>query len=178
RVVDAFIAAPEIAPAIVAGAAVHRIGGPWKFRTGDDPTYARREYDEEAWETIPVPGDWETAGHPGYDGFAWYRTRFVLPAAPTTGAVFLELGKVDDTDETFLNGVKVGQTGELPPHYRGEWQAYRRYAVPSDALNWGGENVLAVRAYDGGGPGGLWSVRRDRPPATWIVEGAPRWWTV
>src|SRR5205807_5421329 len=128
RVVDAFIAAPEIAPAIVAGAAVHRIGGPWKFRTGDDPTYARREYDEEAWETIPVPGDWETTGHPGYDGFAWYRTRFVLPAAPTTGAVFLELGKVDDTDETFLNGVKVGQTGELPPHYRGEWQAYRRYA--------------------------------------------------
>ena len=34
-----------------------------------------------------------------------------------------------------------------------------------------------MRAYDGGGPGGLWSVRRERPPATWIVEGAPRWWT-
>jgi melibiase-like protein len=31
---------------------------------------------------------------------------------------------------------------------------------------------------DTGGPGGLWSVTRDRPASTWIVEGAPHWWTV
>jgi hypothetical protein len=49
--------------------------------------------------------------------------------------------------------------------------------VSQDALNWGGENVLAARVYDGGGPGGWWSVRRERPPGTWVVEGAPRWWT-
>jgi hypothetical protein len=82
----------------------------------------------------------------------------------------LELGKVDDADETFVNGQKVGET-------RG-WRTYRRYPLASSLLNWGGENVLAVRVVDGGGPGGLWSVRRDRPAATWVVEGAPRWWTV
>jgi hypothetical protein len=182
RVVDAFTGEPEVAPALLAGTDVYRIGGPWRFRTGDDPSYSRREYDEEAWETIPVPGNWEAAGHPGYDGFAWYRTRFTLPAARTVGqpgapTVHLELGKIDDADETFINGVKVGQTGEFPPSYRSEWQAYRRYPVSQDALNWGGENVLAVRVYDGGGPGGWWSVRRERPPGTWVVEGAPRWWT-
>jgi melibiase-like protein/beta-galactosidase-like protein len=181
RAVDVFTAAPEIAPAIAAGADVYPIPGPWKFRTGDDPGYAARGYDEQAWETAPVPGNWETVGHPDYDGFAWYRTRFTLPSStppsPAGRTVYLELGKIDDADETFINGTKVGSTGELPPNYRGEWQTYRRYPVPADALNWGGENVLAVRAYDGGGPGGFWSVRRERPPATWIVEGAPRWWT-
>src|SRR5881396_693153 len=26
--------------------------------------------------------------------------------------------------------------------------------------------------------GGIWSVRRSRPPRVWVAEGAPRWWTV
>jgi len=37
---------------------------------------------------------------------------------------------------------------------------------------------VAIRVYDGGGAGGFWNVRRDPPPACWVVEGAPRWWTV
>jgi hypothetical protein len=57
-------------------------------------------------------------------------------------------------------------------------EAYRRYRVPPDVPNWGGENVLAVRAYADGGAGGIWSVRRERPPRAWVAEGAPRWWTV
>jgi len=172
--------APEqaVAPALVSGADAFPIGGPWRFRTGDDARYGAREYDEEAWETIAVPERWERAGHPGYDGFAWYRCRFSLPVAPAGRTAYLELGKVDDVDETFVNGVKVGQTGAFPPAYHSEWRAFRRYRVPADALNWGGDNVLAVRVYDGGGDGGLWSVRRERPPRSWIIEGLPRWWTV
>jgi len=191
RPLDTASPAHEVAPALVVGDDAYPIAGRWRFRTGDDPRYATREFDEDTWEAIAVPKRWEEAGHPDYDGYAWYRTRFSLPTAPPLRAgrsravegsqgraVYLELGKVDDADETFLNGVKVGQTGDFPPNYRGDWQAYRRYRVPADALNWGGENVLAVRVYDGGGAGGIWSVRRDRPPANWVVEGAPRWWTV
>jgi hypothetical protein len=148
-----------------------RLHGPWRFRTGDDARYAARDFDDETWETVPVPQTWERAGHADYDGPAWYRTRFTLPAKESGGpTVALELGKVDDDDETFVNGVKVGESHG--------WLTYRRYAVPRTVLNWGGENVLAVRVRDGGGAGGLWSVRRERPAATWVVEGAPRWWTV
>src|SRR3989442_974206 len=69
----------EVAPALVDGEQVYRIGSPWHFRTGDDPRYAAREDDESAGETIPVPQRWERAGHPDYGGFAWDRTRFPLP---------------------------------------------------------------------------------------------------
>ncbi len=160
----------EVAPAIVAGDDVLPLRGPWRFRTGDDPRYAARDYDDDTWETIVVPHVWENAGHPDYDGQAWYRTRFTLPTGRSDRSVILELGKVDDVDETFVNGQRLGET-------RG-WRTYRRYSLPASLLNWGGENVLAVRVLDGGGPGGFWSVRRDRPASTWVVEGAERWWTV
>jgi len=159
----------EIAPAIATADTLVRLRGPWRFRTGDDPRYAARDFDDDAWETIPVPLHWEQAGHPDYDGHAWYRTRFALPAV-TAPAAHLELGKIDDNDETFINGVRIGATNG--------WSSYRRYVVPATALNWGGENVLAIHVVDTGGPGGFWSVRRDRPAGTWIVEGAPKWWTV
>ena len=171
----------EIAPAIVTDADIYHVPGPWHFRTGDDPSYGARDFDEETWETIKVPGRWDDMGHPGYTGVAWYRTRFTLPPPPPdrTGGraasrtINLELGKVADSDDTFVNGVKIGQSSGS--------QKYRRYTVPGDALNWGGENVLAVRVSAGGGGiggGGIWSLRRDRPPRAWVCEGAPRWWTV
>lgn len=166
---------PEIAPALAAGDHLVRLRGPWRFRTGDDARYASRDFDDDTWETIAVPSTWEQSGHPDYDGSAWYRTRFTLPAAADSRqspppAPRLDLGKVDDVDETFVNGVKVGGMSG--------WRTYRRYNVPPAALNWGGENVVAVHVTDTGGAGGLWSVTRDRPASTWIVEGSPRWWTL
>ncbi|HYR31217.1 MAG TPA: alpha-galactosidase [Gemmatimonadales bacterium] len=175
RPIGTTTAAPDLAPALVAGDRAVPIGGPWRFKTGDAPAYAEPAFEDATWETIPVPSQWEQAGHPGYDGVAWYRTRFTLPRLPIevrmAGAPpVLELGKLDDDDETYVNGVWVGAT-------RG-WSAYRRYAVPPDVLRWGTENTLAVRVTDGGGPGGFWSVRRDQPPAAWIAAGGERWWTV
>src|SRR5205823_1510839 len=137
----------------------------WRFRTGDDAAYRAREFDEAAWETIPVPQRWSEAGHRDYTGVAWYRTRFSLPPVAPGRPPYLELGKIADADEAFVNGVKVGQTGDFPPAERDAAQAYRRYRVPSETLNWGGDNVLAVRVFGGAGAGGgLWSVRRDMPP--------------
>jgi hypothetical protein len=99
--------------------------------------------------------------------------------------VYVEVGKIADADETFVNGAKVGQTGDFPPAAPGDRsaaQAYRRYRVAPETLNWGGDNVLAVRVFGsaeaGGAGGGIWSLRRDTPPRAWVVEGQPRWWTV
>jgi hypothetical protein len=177
---------PEIAPAIVAPEIDPvPLRAPWRFRVGDDARYAAPELDDAGWETIPVPSPWEHSGHAAYDGFAWYRSRFTLPIPSTErsgGAVsfpaILALGRIDDADETFVNGVRVGQTGVFPPHYRGDWQAFRRYVIPEGVLRWGSENTVAMRVYDGGGDGGFWSVRTDVPPSWWVAAGASRWWTV
>src|SRR5687768_1516545 len=66
------------APAADPGSVSIDLEGVWKFAKGDDPAYADPAFDDSAWADIVVPGD----GTPfdDYDGYAWYRLDFTLPA--------------------------------------------------------------------------------------------------
>jgi alpha-L-fucosidase 2 len=110
------------------------------------------------WRLLRVPGQWRSVGGRklgGYDGFAWYRCFLKVPAEWKGLPLRLELGRIDDCDETFLNGARVGRSGSLPPKVRTAWQAERRYRVPAKHVRHGGYNLLAVRVYDNGGNGGM-----------------------
>jgi enterochelin esterase-like enzyme len=126
--------------------------GTWKFTKGDDPAYAAPSFDDSAWSDIQVPGD----GTPfaSYDGFGWYRLDFTLPADAEGANLVASLGFLDDVDEAFLNGVKIGASGTLPPNASSQWFEKRLYPVPAGAPVFGGENTLAVRLYDMNGGGG------------------------
>jgi hypothetical protein len=162
------LATPEriTAPALYAGPTrVAALPTRWRFRPGDDAAWSAAELDDSTWELIEAGRPWEGVGREELDGFAWYRARFTAPRRPPVGPLVLDLGRIDDCDETFVNGRRVGATGAMPPHYESRWQEYRRYAVPRECFRWGRENVVAIRVYDGGGPGGFYSFRRDRPPS-------------
>lgn len=165
------------APALWAGTArVADLPARWRFHAGDDPAWSDPALDDGGWERIAAGTPWEEEGHARLDGFAWYRARFTAPRRAPAGALALEIGRIDDADETYLNGRRVGASGTMPPAYASDWQGYRRYAVPRDAVRWGQENVVAIRVYDGGGPGGLYSFRRDRPPAWLLAPVRADWW--
>lgn len=127
----------------------------WLLQKGDDPAWARPDFDDRGWTRVAVPASWESQGLDGYDGFGWYRTHFEVPDAYVGKPLTLVLGRVDDVDETFLNGVKVGQMGGFPPHPLTKYDQARAYPVPANLLK--KQNVLAVRVYDidyGGGING------------------------
>lgn len=133
----------------------------WKFLTGDKPEYIDSAKNEYWWNDISPLTVWERQGYQGYDGFAWYRVKVVVPASMKKNAekydgLMLNLGKIDDADETFFNGHKVGATGKMPPDYAGAYDVPRTYLIPPDYVNWGGKNTIAVRVYDAGGDGGLY----------------------
>ena len=119
--------------------------------------FAARPADMPGWQTVRVPGAWEQQDRKlaQYDGFAWYRCFVKAPKEFAGQPARLELGSIDDCDETFVNGRKVGATGRLPPDYRGLSGPRREYAVPADCIRPGEWNLIAVRVYDGGGGGGL-----------------------
>ncbi len=135
------------------------LDGIWKFSPGDDPEWRKPACDESGFKSITVPLAWENAGYPDLDGYGWYRKTFTVARTPTDQTMVLMLGKIDDYDEVFLNGVSIGRTGEIDrPGRTGDGRSYalnRAYYFPTSLLK--ENNTLAVRVYDAGGYGGIYA---------------------
>ena len=129
--------------------------GAWKFEIGDDSSRAGVRYDDRSWVEIRVPARWEDEGFPGYDGYGWYRKQVWIPLEWKGKTLFLKLGKVDDVDEVYINGVFMAFTGEFPPKFETGYSVSRQYAIPEYCLKFGAENVIAVRVYDDQMEGGI-----------------------
>lgn len=131
--------------------------GRWKFSIGDHMEWANIDYDDSDWEEIYVPSRWEREGFDGYDGYAWYRLKIKGKELHGEKSLYLKLGYIDDVDEVFFNGEKVGFTGSFPPDYNTAWKAERLYRIPDRLINRTGDNQIAVRIFDKGGEGGIYS---------------------
>jgi len=126
-----------------------------KFKTGDHSEWKNPDFNDNDWPLIKSNIQWEYQGYADYDGYAWYRFHFFLPSAIKEKSLWkdslrLLLGKVDDNDETYLNGELIGKTNG--------WNITREYHIATNAtsLKWNAENVLAVRVQDTGGAGGIY----------------------
>ncbi len=125
------------------------------------PAFARPDFQDRAWRTVHLPHDFVVEGT--FDpkaneshgflpaGVGWYRKTFTLPASDKGRRLVLDFDGVFRDSRVFLNGRLLGRH---PSGYTGF-----RYDI-SDAANFGGTNVLAVRAdarafegwwYEGGG---------------------------
>ncbi len=147
----------------------------WKFKVGDNLEYAAPNYNDTGWENIRVDKIWEEQGHDPLDGFAWYRVKVFIPSALKNNAYLKDslrifLGKINNFDQSFLNGKIFGINGknvsESTPtdtSYLNApinlWDYNRRYTLPVNdpRILWDKENVIAVRVYDQGGQGGIYT---------------------
>jgi len=132
--------------------------GLWKFHLFDDVSWKNPQLDDNEWENLMVPGYWEHQGYYGYNGFAWYRRTVTIPESFEGEQLILALGKIDDLDEVFFNGEKIGFTGDIDRYriYGYEWQEVRGYYIPKHVIKLGKENLIAIRVYDGMGDGGIY----------------------
>ena len=145
----------------------------WKFKTGDDLTWAKPDFDDSKWDTIHIGSYWESQGHENYNGVAWYRIKVFIPYSLRENSYLKDnlqiiLGKIDDGDQLFFNGKFIGQNNRalasLPPDsvfvkINGFANTDRRYVLDSNdpVIAWDKENLIAVRVTDQGGGGGMYS---------------------
>ncbi len=108
-------------------------------------------FDDGNWPVIKVPQLWEnTLGD--LDGIIWLRKTILLEDADVGQSAVLKLSTIDDNDETFINGVKVGATNS--------YNMQRSYSVPASVLK-KGKNVIAVKVIDTGGGGGIYGEEKE-----------------
>jgi sialate O-acetylesterase len=105
-------------------------------------------FDASSWKAMKLPATFE-GELAGFDGIVAFIREVELPEGWANAEARIELGPIDDRDETFINGTLVGATRS-----DGLWHKHRVYSVPKGVLR-AGRNVIAVRVYDTGGPGGI-----------------------
>lgn len=101
----------------------------------------------EDWKKIKVPGLWEGTEIGNADGIIWFRTEFDLPEATPGKKMLLNLGPIDDADDTYLNGTLIGSTNA--------YNENRSYSIDGSILK-KGKNTIIIKVTDTGGGGGIY----------------------
>lgn len=117
-----------------------------QFWSGDfrDP-----RFDDSRWPEQVQPATFEEGPIGEHDGVGWYRRSIDVPEGWDGASLELVLPPIDDVDETFWNGERIGGLVES-----GAWGKTRRYVIPASQVT-AGEATIAIRALDTGGPGGF-----------------------
>jgi sialate O-acetylesterase len=101
------------------------------------------------WRPMPGISFWETWGVSelaDYNGMVWARRKVVLTPEEAARPATLNLGIIDEIDETWVNGVPVGNSFG--------WDLKREYRLPKGLLH-AGENEILVNLYDAYAWGGF-----------------------
>ena len=119
-----------------------------ELRDAEDPglkgQWMNTDCDDTSWETIDQYAP-SLARADGQDwiGTLWLRREFDVPSDLVGQDSLLRLGCLVDADVTYVNGVKVGETGyQYPP---------RKYTLQQGLIK-AGRNVVCVRLMSGGIP--------------------------
>lgn len=139
----------------------------WRMMAVSDST-SLPPVDDSRWQRVALPDFWENLGGPyaNYDGQMWFETDFLLDEprliqwTRNTRPVQLTIGAVDDGDEAFVNGAKIGAT--VPDALSARLR--RQYAVPLHLLRVG-KNTVRICVTDVKGKGGIWLLPIEIGPA-------------
>jgi hypothetical protein len=129
--------------------------GKWKFSIGMNEEWISPKFNDSNWESINVPAPWEEEGFNGYNGYAFYRKQIKISSDNKGRMLYLNMGYIDDVDEVYLNGNKIGSTGSFPPNYNTAYNAERIYYIPEEYINFDSPNLIAVKVYDSVQEGGI-----------------------
>lgn len=125
--------------------------GLWQFRKG------RINDEKTSWSQLMVPIPWEAQGYDRYDGWATYQKTFMLPENIEKDNLVLVMGKIDDFDKTYFNGVLVGATrDDRRLGFSDSYNQTRVYEIPPELIRRGEKNTITVEVEDIGLVGGIW----------------------
>ncbi|WP_108960777.1 sensor histidine kinase [Leptospira ellinghausenii] len=119
----------------------------WLFRKGDNLDWRDESVEESFWVKRSVP-DYGISKTENLTGYHWYRCSFYLPDNYTTPVepIAIQLGRIRDIDEFYLNGTLIDKTGTVLPRLEVDFQKIRIYSLPTHLLK-PGLNVMAIRIY-------------------------------
>lgn len=109
-------------------------------------------FNSESWQLMFQPQEWGNTALASFDGVVWLRYGFSILDGDANQAGILSLGKVDDNDVTWINGIKIGETKGAGVD--------RIYEIPQGVLK-NGKNTIVIQIADVIRGGGLTGKEED-----------------
>jgi sialate O-acetylesterase len=133
----------------------------WRARATSEPWQIKASAD---WQALPgQPRDWrfwDVDALKEFSGLLWYRTVINLSAAQAKAATRIDLGAINQVDETWINGRVLGNTFG--------YDADRSYDIRPGVLH-AGANVLVINAASDYGSRGM--LAGGKPRALYFSDG-------
>jgi sialate O-acetylesterase len=105
-----------------------------------------------SWKPVKLPNLIEVTQNDQMDGAVWFRRTVKIPEEWVGKTLVVELGTIDDFDDTYFNGRRIGGIDNT----REYWYAVpRRYTISPGLVRTGADNVIAIRVFDQSGSGGF-----------------------
>ena len=133
--------------------------GDWMFNLGDAENAENIDFNDTNWRKLNVPHDWsiegkfdgdnKTGGAGGFlpSGISWYRKYFIVAEKDKNKRVSIEFDGVMCISDVWINGFHLGQRPS----------GYVSFSYDlTDKINFGKENVIAVRADTSLQPASRW----------------------
>jgi hypothetical protein len=111
-------------------------------------------FDDKSWKPTKIGQPWEGQGFPKLDGWAWYRIALDIPKDWPRAGIYLNSEGVDDAYEIYVNGIKIGEGGDIP-NKKTAFEERKAHPIPALVFKPGEQNVIAIRVHDWYGAGGI-----------------------
>lgn len=118
-----------------------QIQGKWKFIADDKMEFCKVEFNDTDWIELETLR-WKDDLNKTANRVIWIRKTVIIPSSQRkevekTGILTLSMGKIQQSDNTYLNGKLIGSTGS--------GDSYRNYLIRKDDILWDQANQIAIR---------------------------------
>ncbi len=120
------------------------LGVTWLVKPGDDPAYARADYDDSQWTHVDTNHSLKEYFPNGRGGVWWYRLH--VKVAPHQAGLTLEEYFLSSAFEIYVNGEKLLASGQVSPYHPYTFSARIFKPIPDAAIATGSV-VIAMRLY-------------------------------
>lgn len=155
----ALLAVTGLLPFVAPARQTENFDAGWRFLQADAPGAETNNFDDAAWQKLNLPHDWSIAGPFAEtnktggagaflpSGVGWYRKHLTLPETDSNQCVSVAFDGVMQNSDVWINDFHLG--------HRPNGYVSFSYELTGH-LNFGGDNVLAVRTDTSAQPASRW----------------------
>ena len=116
----------------------------WLIHPGDDPAYARPDFDDSRWMPFDAHTDLKTIFKTRHPDVIWYRMH--VKVSPEQAGLALRERRIAQAFEVYVNGERLISSGKIAPFVPYTYDAYLVEPIPRWMLA-SGSLVIAVRVH-------------------------------